>query len=97
MTEFKYPRYQFHSERATAYPDGTYAVDARTDRGWDITWYIQRGDDGQWVIYTYKPSNEQRYIKPTGSLGKRILARVNKTISAAQAPGFGDQAVDKVQ
>ena len=85
MTRYTFDRYatRHHS---------SYSVSAVTDRGWGITWYVERGQDGSWVIWKPTPSNEPAYINPTGSLAKRIF----KIVAATQAR-FGDQAVDKVQ
>ncbi len=88
----KYPRYEFDG-KATYYPPcpaqprGLFSVTARTDRGWDITWQVEQTADGGWVISRSKPNNDTLYIKPTGSLGRQIMARVRATISSRPIGG----------
>jgi hypothetical protein len=83
------PRYTF--DRYATKHDTCYSVSAVTDRGWMITWYVELAEDGGWEIWRSKPSNDLLYVKPTGTLGRRILA-----IVAATQARFSDQAVGGV-
>jgi hypothetical protein len=76
------PRYTFDPIATKTLTD-TYYVSRRNEiTGYYTTWYVEPDSTNStgWRIWRPTPSNRPMIITPTGTLGRRILAIVNKTI-----------------
>ena len=75
------PRHTF-DPIATRNLDGSFVVSRRDEvTGYHTTWYVEPNPTSStgWRIWLPTPSNRPMVITPTGTLGRRILAIVNKT------------------
>jgi len=64
--------------------DGCFTVSRRDEiTGFYTTWFVEPepASSTGWRIWKPMPSNRPMVITPTGTLGRRILTIVNKTIA----------------